>query len=52
MVKRRKGILKIPHSQLTFGKKTGVTLKEAKRAFLSGMSKSFRRKIRVKFTRR
>lgn len=28
-----------------------VTLKEAKSAFLSGMSKGFRRKVKVRFTR-
>jgi len=47
----RKPILEVPHSHLRYGRRTGVTLKQAKRAFLSGMSKSFKRKVKVKFVR-
>ena len=46
-----KPILKYPIRRLVYGKSTGVNLKEAKRAFLSGMSKRFRREVNVRFTR-
>ena len=48
---KRKAKLVIPHSQLVYGGNTGVSLKEAKHSFLSGMSKPFRRKVRIHFKR-
>lgn len=46
-----KPIMRVKTGSLKYGRKYGVTLKEAKSAFLSGMNKSFRRKVKVKFTR-
>ena len=48
---KRKPVLKVPYNSLLYGKEYGVNITEAKRAFLSGMSKRFRRKVNVKFTR-
>lgn len=48
----RKPIMKVPYSDLLYGKKHGVTLKEAKKAYLSGMSKKFRKEMNIKFVRR
>ena len=47
-----KPTIRVPTRNLKYGKRYGVTLKEAKVAFLSGMSKGFKRKVRVKFVRR
>lgn len=44
--------MKIPYSQLQYGNQYGVTVKEAKRAYLSRMSKKFRRKVNVRFVRK
>ena len=46
-----KPIMRVKTSSLKYGRKYGVTMKEAKRAFLSGMSKGFKRKVKVRFTR-
>jgi len=42
----------IPYRSLTYGKKYDVTLKEAKKAFLSGMGKKFRSHVKVRFVRK
>jgi hypothetical protein len=47
----KKKLLKVKKSKLLYGKKYGVTFKQAKRAFISGMSKSFKKKVKVKFVR-
>jgi hypothetical protein len=44
--------MRVPHNQLIYGGNTGVTMKEAKRAFLSGMSKNFKKKVKIQFVRR
>ena len=47
----KKAVMRVPRSQLVYGRNKGVTLKEAKRAYLSGMSNSFRKKVKVIFAR-
>jgi len=45
----RKSRMYVSHRALVYG--DGVTMKEAKRAFLSGMSKGFKKKVRVVWKR-
>lgn len=52
IVCNKKQILRIPISKLIYGKRYGVTLKEAKRGFLSGMNKTFKKKTKIIFVRR
>lgn len=47
----RKPELRVPIRHLTYGKKYGVTLKEAKKAYLSGMTETFKRTVKIKFVR-
>jgi len=44
-----KALMLVKINELIYGKKLGVTLKEAKKAFLSGMSKNFKKNVKVKF---
>ena len=44
-----KAELRVNKSNLKYGKIYGVTFTEAKKAYLSGMSKGFKRKVNVKF---
>lgn len=44
--------MKVPISDLVFGRGTGVTMKEAKKYYLMGMTPAFRRGVRVKFIKR
>ena len=50
-MKKSKPTLLVKRRDLKYGKEYDVTLKEAKEAFLSGMSKSFKKKVNVKFVK-
>lgn len=49
--KMKKSKLIVNKKALTYGRKYGVTFKEAKKAYLSGMSKKFKRRVKIVFKR-
>ncbi len=47
----RKKIMRDSRRELSYGEGTGVSFAEAKHSFLSGMSKGFKKKVKIKFTK-